>query len=117
MTDKASLNIAGLADVTSALSSFSRESWYELREFETRDITSRSYSARHSKNLTAAKGREIAASFAQAREYFRSALEAHPTVRPLLQYYGVSTLSRGLVLFMSPRNAGDPTEGKPWPSP
>ena len=102
LSDKSSLNIAGLAEVTSDLSSTSRDSWYELREFETRDITSRSYSARHSKNLTAAKSREIAASFVQGREYFRSALRADPTVRPLLQYYGVSTLSRGLVLFMSP---------------
>ena len=102
VSDESSLNIAGLAEVTSDLSSASRDSWYELREFETRDITSRSYSARHSKNLTAAKSREIAASFAQAREYFRSALGADPTVRPLLQYYGVSTLSRGLVLFMAP---------------
>ena len=103
VSDKSSLNLAGLAEVISGLSSPIRDSWYDLREFETRDITSRSYGARHSKNLTAAKGREIAASFAQAREYFRSALAADPTVRPLLQYYGVSTLSRGLVLFMSPR--------------
>ena len=102
MPNRSSLNIAGLAEVTSDLSSYSRDSWYELREFETRDITSRSYRDRHSKDPSAAKGREIAASFAQAREYFRSALVAHPTVRPLLQYYGVSTLSRGLVLFMSP---------------
>lgn len=76
--------------------------WYSLREFETRDITSRSYSSRHNLHLSATKAREISANFVQAREYFRNAAEAEFTVRPLLLYYGVASLSRGLTLFLDP---------------
>ena len=76
--------------------------WYALREYETRDITSRSYESRHSMELSANKAREISSNFIQAREYFRNASEADSTVRPLLQYYGVASLSRGLTLFLEP---------------
>ena len=76
--------------------------WYALREFETRDITSRSYQNRHALELNAREAREITSNFIQAREYFRSASEADFTVRPLLQYYGVVSLSRGLTLFLEP---------------
>lgn len=77
-----------------------RETWYTLREFETYEITSRRYARWHEKDLNAAKATAIAANFIQAREYYQSAAEADFTVRPLLQYYGVSTLSRGLALFL-----------------
>ena len=80
-----------------------RETWYRLREFETRDITARSYKARHSRELSAAKARQISSSFIQAREYFRNASEADFTVRPVLQYYGVSALSLGTALFLAPQ--------------
>ena len=76
--------------------------WYALREFETRDITSRSYGIRHQRDLSASKAREISSNFVQAREYFRNASEADFTVRPLLLYYGVTSLSRGLTLFLDP---------------
>ena len=76
--------------------------WYALREFETRDITSRSYSNRHELELSATKAREISSSFIQAREYFRNASDADFTVRPLLMYYGVTSLARGLTLFLDP---------------
>ena len=78
-----------------------RRTWYALREFETRDITSRHYKDRHKRELGAGNAREIASNFIQAREYFRSASDADTVVRPLLQYYGVSALSRGLVLFLN----------------
>ena len=77
--------------------------WYALREFETRDITSRSYQSRHSLELSATKAHEISSNFIQAREYFRNAAQADFTVRPLLLYYGVAGLSRGLTLFLDPK--------------
>ncbi len=80
---------------------YSRDTWYALREFETLDVITWNYGVRHKHDPKVAKAREIAASFNQAREYFTSAYAANTTVRPLLQYYGVATLSRGLVLFMS----------------
>ena len=83
-------------------SQLARETWYALREFETRDITARSYQKRHSLDLPAEKAREITSNFIQAREYFRSATTADFSVRPLLQYYGVATLSRGITLFLRP---------------
>lgn len=76
--------------------------WYTLREFETRDITCRRYHIRHSLSLSANKAKEISSNVVQAREYFRNAAGASFAVRPLLQYYGVSSLSRALVLFLSP---------------
>ena len=76
--------------------------WYTLREFETRDITSRSYHNRHALELSASKAREISSNFIQAREYFRNASEAEFAIRPLLQYYGIASLSRGLTLFLEP---------------
>ena len=75
--------------------------WHKLREFETRDITSSHYRARHSATLAAGKSREISSAFIQAREYFRSASESAFAIRPLLLYYGVASLSRGLILHLS----------------
>lgn len=75
--------------------------WYTLREFETRDITCRRYQIRHSRSLSASKANEISSNVVQAREYFQNAAGASFAVRPLLQYYGVSALSRALVLFLS----------------
>ena len=80
----------------------SLNTWYSLREFETRDITARSYGSRHALELSAEKAREISSNFVQAREYFRSASEAEFVVRPLLLYYGVASLARGLTLFLEP---------------
>lgn len=79
-----------------------RKTWNTLREFETRDLTSRNFAARHGGNLSASKAHEITSNFIQAREYFRNASAADITVRPLLQYYGVLALSRALVLFLVP---------------
>ena len=75
-----------------------------MREFETRDITSRHYYSRHARRLKAGKAKEISSNFKQASEYFRSAAEADFLVRPLLQYYGVLALSRGITLFLDAEN-------------
>ena len=81
---------------------FNVNTWYSLREFETRDITTRSYKSRHGLELSATKAREISSNFVQSREYFRNAAAADFTVRPLLLYYGVASLSRGLTLTLDP---------------
>ena len=92
-----------LSRTVNSRSSANTSTWYALREFETRDITSRSYKSRHTLDLSATKAREISSNFIQAREYFRNASEADFTVRPLLLYYGVASLSRGLTLFLDPK--------------
>ena len=51
--------------------------------------------------LNAEKAREIVSAVAQGREYFSAAAEGGLLVRPLLQYYGVLSLSRALILLLS----------------
>jgi len=54
--------------------------------------------------LQLVRAQEIVSAFAQGREYFSAADAAGLLVRPLLQYYGVLSLSRGLVLFLNMDN-------------
>jgi len=74
--------------------------WNQLLSFESWDLLKRFGQKKFGKELSNEKIQEIASNFAQGREYFRSAWNAHFTVRPLLQYYGVVALSRGLILAL-----------------
>lgn len=56
--------------------------------------------------LPNATSHEIAAYFAQGREYFKSAAGASELVRPLILYYGVVALARGAVRFLEPLGPG-----------
>lgn len=74
--------------------------WNELLGFETRDIVERFIRKRHGRTLNASRIQQITSNFIQGREYFQSAEKADITVRPLLQYYGVMALSKGLILSL-----------------
>ncbi len=74
--------------------------WNELLGFETRDIVERYTQQKHKKKLNANRIQQITSNFIQGREYFDSATKADITVRPLLQYYGVMALSKGLILSL-----------------
>lgn len=74
--------------------------WSVLLALESRDITQQLFKNIHERNLGARRAREINAAAKQAREYFRNASNADVTVRPLLIFYGVSSLSRALVLML-----------------
>lgn len=74
--------------------------WKELLGFETRDIVERFIQKRHNRTLNANRIQQITSNFIQGREYFHSAETADITVRPLLQYYGVMALSKGLILSL-----------------
>ena len=50
--------------------------------------------------MNARRAREINAAAKQAREYFRNASNSNYTVRPLLTFYGVASLSRALLLLL-----------------
>lgn len=78
------------------------DAWDALAGFESRDLISRFFKKRHGLEANAGKIREIASAFTQGREYFTSASTASISVKPLLLYYGVLSLSRALVLFSSP---------------
>jgi hypothetical protein len=79
------------------------QNWNKLLEFETRDLVEHFIKARFNRNASAAKIHEITSNFIQGREYFKSAQNSDFTVRPLLQYYGVLALSKGLILALNPQ--------------
>lgn len=77
------------------------DSWARLSLYESTDLVRGLFQQRHGRELNAEKAREIVSAVAQGREYFSAASEAGLLVRPLLQYYAVLSLSRGLILLLS----------------
>ena len=78
------------------------DSWANLSLYESSDLVQDIFKKRHGRELRTGKAREIASAVAQGREYFSAASEAGSLVRPLLQYYGVLSLCRSLILLLSP---------------
>jgi hypothetical protein len=76
-----------------------RPRWERLALFESSDLVVRFYTSRHGHKPSAAKAQLIATTLTQGREFFASAAGAADLVRPLLLYYGVMSLARGLILF------------------
>lgn len=80
--------------------------WDELLNFESRELVAKDLLARNPEwDSTRAKfsAGEISAALRQARDYFLSAKTADPAIKPLLLYYGVLGLTRGLILFSGHR--------------
>jgi hypothetical protein len=77
-----------------------KEVWHKLIEFETRDLVERAIKRRHERSPSARAINEITSNFIQAREYYLNAERSAITVRPLLLYYGVLALNRGLILTL-----------------
>lgn len=73
---------------------------------ESRDITQQWFNRIHSRKLNSRRAKEINASAKQAREFFRNAANSNYSVRPLLTFYGVASLSRALLLLLK-RNGGE----------
>lgn len=78
------------------------DSWARLSLYESTDLVKALFNKRHSRALNTGKAQEIVSALAQGREYFTAAADAGLLVRPVLQYYGVLALSRGLILLLSP---------------
>lgn len=76
------------------------EIWQQLLSLENRDITHQRFKKIHSRELNARRAREINAAAKQSREYFRNASNSNYSVRPLLTFYGVASLSRSLLLLL-----------------
>ncbi|MYC89301.1 MAG: hypothetical protein F4X22_13855 [Gemmatimonadales bacterium] len=79
-----------------------RAIWQKLLSLESRDITQQRFEQIHSRTLNARRAREINAAARQAREYFRNGSNSDHSVRPLLTFYGVASLSRALLLLLKP---------------
>ena len=75
--------------------------WDVLRNYESSDLVRSSFKARHGGELTAGKAREICTAVTQARNYMAAGRDSTSDVRPLLTYYGVLSMCRGLILFLS----------------
>lgn len=74
------------------------KTWNELLAFESRDLVARYIKEKYNRELNRNRTLQITSNFSQGREYFRSSENASPIVRPLLQYYGVMAMSKGLIL-------------------
>ena len=72
--------------------------WQSLSRFESYDFVARWYQKAHQRRPNAAKVSQINACFIQGREYFSNANASAMTAKPLLLYYGVLSLSRGVIL-------------------
>lgn len=81
--------------------------WNELLEFESRDLLERYINCKHNRNVSSSRVNEIISNFKQGREFFESLNVAGNTVKPLLLYYGVLALSRGLILTLCPTRSED----------
>ena len=77
--------------------------WELIANYESYELIKGAYERLHGRTPGTQHAREIAAPFSHARSYFRSARGAELTVKPLLLYYGVVSLSRGLTLLLSRR--------------
>lgn len=80
-----------------------RKLWEPLRRFESRDYVTRYYHVQHGRTLNAQRAHEIGSCFTQGQEYFSSASIASDAVKPLLLYYGMASLCRGVILLKNSR--------------
>jgi hypothetical protein len=76
------------------------EIWQQLLSLESREITSKWFKEIHGRELNARRSKEINSAAKQAREYFRNAAQSNYSVRPLLTFYGIASLSRALLLLL-----------------
>ncbi len=74
--------------------------WHKIIDYQTLDLVEDAYYARHGRKPSKTCTKEITSNFIQAQEYFINAEKASLSVRPLLLYYGVLGLSRGLILIL-----------------
>ena len=75
--------------------------------FESRDFVGHWYFTEHGRELSAKNANAITASFIQGREYFKASDLSGTNVSPLLLYYGVLSISRGLILIKSRNKTED----------
>lgn len=77
------------------------EVWQQLTSLESRDVIKKWFYQLHNRKLSSRRALEISAAFKQAREYFSNASKSDYSVKPLLTFYGVSSLSRSLTLLLN----------------
>lgn len=83
------------------------DTWHQLLQLETSDAVRAWHQALFKRELNARRIAEITSAARQGREFFRNAAQAHTSVRPLLSFYGVASLSRATLLLFKP-GTGEP---------
>lgn len=78
------------------------DTWQQLLLLETSDAVHAWHKALFNRDLSARRIAEITSAARQGREFFRNAAQAHTSVRPLLTFYGVASLSRATLLLFKP---------------
>lgn len=78
----------------------------QLLQLENRDIVQKWFSKIHNRKLSSIRTKEINSAAKQSSEFLKNATLANYTVRPLLTFYGISTLSKALILLLKP-NSGE----------
>ncbi|NVK04978.1 MAG: hypothetical protein HWD92_09145 [Flavobacteriia bacterium] len=81
------------------------ELWTAYREYESLDLVKKLYQSKHGRDLSTTKALKITSSFMQGRNYMEAAENSDYSIRPLLLYYGIQSMSRGLILFLSTEKA------------
>ena len=97
------------------------EVWQNLLSLESRDAVTAWFTQIHGRELSGRRSREIIAAARQAREFFRNSASSNFSVKPLLTFYGVASMSRSLTLLLQPHFAseeawrGGDTYKRTWP--
>ena len=76
--------------------------WHKLYDYESKDLIERYIEKNHNRKASKRQITEISSNFIQGREFFRNSEKANFSVKPLLLYYGVNSISRGLILLLNP---------------
>ena len=76
------------------------ETWQRLLSMETRDAVGAWHTRIFASELNARRIKEITSSAKQAREFFRNSEGSDNSVKPLLSFYGVASLSRATLLLL-----------------
>lgn len=72
-----------------------------LKQYESKEIIKRYVKKNLDYSLPSSKALEINSAFIQGREYLEASQISNISVKPLLQYYGVVSLSRALILALN----------------
>ena len=75
--------------------------WEKISNYESTELVKRRYKNLFDHTPCTIHAREITSSFIHGRAYFEAALTSAATVKPLLLYYGISNLTRGLCLMLT----------------
>ncbi len=85
-----------------------QEIWQRLRALESFDNVQKWFGIVHKRNLNSRRTTEIICSAKQAREFFLNAKQSDYSVRSLLTFYGIASLSRAVTLLFK-ENGGEET--------